>query len=401
MAQRVRLKRNRTARGKAGIVNTSGVFTHDYLDKLHGVEGSRAFDKMRKQDANVRGLISAVVGPIKSAKWQVDPGAEKGKPATPINIKAQALIEQILFKDFPHGWKQKLGEILTLVPFGNSVFEIIHENKTNKRIGPYTGLKNLAFRAPVSLTEWIHDHDTQMLTGIRQEQREGDFQNDVVMPVETLLVFYNEREGDDNGVSMLRSLYGPYQRKLLYLQLLAVGMERNAIGMLVAEVPVDMYNDDAQMAKLEDMLGAFTSNESQTVTIPASVKITFQQSNFDAEKIKSAIKLENEEMAKAFLATFLELGIGGSGGAYALAADLSDFFFACIQHFADQIADTINLELIPHLLELNFGPDAFEIMPKLKHSGIERRAGKELAEVMEKFISSNAIVCRSEFTVFR
>lgn len=84
-------------------------------------------------------------------------------------------------------------------------------------------------------------------------------------------------------------------------------------------------------------------------------------------------------MVKAFLANFLELGMSGGGGSYALSNDISDFFLSGLDGIADLICEQINLVLIPSLIKMNRGPRA--AYPTLSASGISDKAGKELAEI--------------------
>lgn len=379
------LKVNKKARGNSGIVSNSGIYEEEYLDELKGVDQAIKFDKMRRSDTQVRKLRAAIHNPIKSANSEVQASPEDKEE------KYKNLIEQILFKDMVGGWTQKLGEILTFLDNGHAVFEIVHENKENQEIGSYTGLKNLAFRGPKTLTEWIRDKDTGELLKIRQETT-GDITSINTLLCEFLVIFYNEREGDDNGFSLLRPLYGPYKRKLLYLQLLAIGMERNAIGTPIASMPQETFDEDDDRAVIDQVMQDFTTHETSYILKPDSVSIEMHNNDFDPEKMDSSIKAEDERMAGAWLASFLELGTGGNGGAFALGNDLSDFFLSGIVYIAKEIEDVINNRLIPHLMLINHGPNIpRDQYPVFKITGIDDKAGKETADILSSFINSGII----------
>jgi hypothetical protein len=83
-------------------------------------------------------------------------------------------------------------------------------------------------------------------------------------------------------------------------------------------------------------------------------------------------------MVKSFLANFLELGMSGTG-AYALSDDLSDFFLGGIKHIAQIPASGINKRLVPSLMQMNRPGVPY---PILKVSGIDDKAGKELADML-------------------
>ena len=179
----------------------------------------------------------------------------------------------------------------------------------------------MAFRSPKTITEWIRDRETGKITAIKQETS-GDVEKRVEIPAEFLVMFFNEREGDDNGFSLLRPLYGSYKRKLLNLQLLAIGNERHAIGTVIASAPSDSFEDDKKIDSLRTILDDFTSHESSYILKPDDVSIDFHSNEFKSSNLDASIKAEDERMAGAWLATFLELGTGGNGGAFALGTDL-------------------------------------------------------------------------------
>ncbi len=91
-------------------------------------------------------------------------------------------------------------------------------------------------------------------------------------------------------------------------------------------------------------------------------------------------------MAKAFLANFLQLGMGGGGGAYALSNDLSDFFLSGIKYIVNIISGSVNKVVIPRMIKMNFGPQ--EKYPTLKFSGIDDKAGVEFANMLKALAES-------------
>lgn len=141
--------------------------------------------------------------------------------------------------------------------------------------------------------------------------------------------------------------------------------------------------------EFKKVLRAYTSHETAFVIVPAGYKVEINRGDFDASKIKEIIIMENTEMVNAFVANFLALGLNGSGGSFSLGTDLSDFFLSGIQAYANTIAGALNRKLIPDLIKMNFGEQAE--YPKIKCSGINDKAGKELAEIVSSLIGSNAI----------
>ena len=133
-------KTNYRPLGRSGTFITSDNVQNDYLQELNGIDGQETFAKMLLSDSQIRKLYHAVSNPIKSAKWSIEPASDETK-----DIEAAALIEQILFKDLPMGFKAKLDEILTFPWHGHAVFETIHKNVNSKKFGPYIFVQYLIF----------------------------------------------------------------------------------------------------------------------------------------------------------------------------------------------------------------------------------------------------------------
>lgn len=361
--------------GSSGTEIFSGYYSEEYLSTLRGTQAADIWDQMRRSDPKVKMVLSAVKNPIKGAHWNIQPG-EDGEQ---FKLHAE-LIEQILFRDLDQSWIQQVAEILTQLEFGFSIFERIDKLVTNhSKFGTYHSLAKLAWRSPRTIERWNLDHQTGKILSISQYAY-GDLGKVIDIPGEYLVVFSHEKEGNNyEGISALRPCYGPWFRKNSYLKLMAIGMEKFAIPTPYMEVPEGKENSQ-QYSNAKKVLERYVSHQQQYITIPAGWKLGFANSSFDASKIREAIDKENTEIAHAFLENFLELGSSGSGS-YALGTDLSDFFLMGIEHVAKNICETVNRQLIPELIKLNFGPQ--NSYPQMVCSGIKDKPGKELAEILK------------------
>ncbi len=377
-------KTNFKPKGKSGTLITADTVQNDYLKNLIGEAGQETYAKMLLSDASIRKPYHAINNPIKSAKWDIEPASDEKK-----DLEVAALIHHILFNNVPDGWKAKLDEILTFPWHGHSVFEVVHKNRVEKPFGPYTGLANIAWRDQRTLDKWKFNREG-ILEKIHQTQS-GDVEVNEDMDADTLLIFYNEKKGNDTGYPFCRMLYGNYKRKLLYKQLQAIGIEKGAIGVPVLTLPpgIDYESDEYKHAM--DVLTEYTQAESAHIILPDGYNLNLDQANtFDPAKVQIAIKAENEEIAGAIIAMWLEMGIGGNAAVGSSTAQSVEFFRDGIEYIADKIADTINLNLIPNLVRLNFG-DSVEVMPKLIHSGIADEAGEELMRVVTGYVEKGII----------
>lgn len=373
--------------GASGTLITSFVHQDEYLSVLKGTLGQKEFFKMSYNNSQVRKLIHTVNNPIKSAEWSISPFSDDEK-----DVKAAQLIEQILFKDFEDGWSGKLDEILTFPWHGHSIFEVIHDNKFNKALGYYTGLKNLAFRDQRTIDQW---HYKDGILEKVQQLTEGDVVaekgSQVFIPAKNLIIFYNEKRGNDAGFAFLRMIYGNYQRVNLYKTLQAIGIERGALGVPKLSFPegVDLEDDNAEASMQQ--LRLYTQGENAFFAIPAGYELEIDHnSGFDPSRVQTAVKAENEEIAGSVVAMFLEMGIGGNAAVGSSTSESISFFKAGIEYLADRVKDKINLSLIPSLCRLNFG-DELEGFPSLMHHGISDEAGEELMKVVTGYVKDGVI----------
>ena len=371
-----------TPYGTSGTDVSGGYFDEEYLQTLKGSEAAKVFDKMRRSDAQVKMLTSLVKNPILSAKWVVEPVDD-----TDEEVEVAEFIEHVLFKDisYPDGskhktWRAFLKEALSFVDFGHSVFEIVHKVvNDHPKWGNYIGLKDLAFRSQKTLEEWVLRRNGS-IKYIRQ-QAYGDLGTDVNIRGDFALVFSNDKEGDNyEGISLLRPIYGNYFRKNHYRKIQATGLERGSMGVPYAQMSSDVKDKEGQFAKMMDVLKRFRTNPNENLVTPSAFEIDQLKLEHDSEKLQKVIDGENSEMSKAFLATFMEMGINANGGAYSLGTDISDIFLSGIVLYADEVCESINLRIVKQLIDMKFG--FREEYPKLRALGINDKAGKELAEIV-------------------
>jgi len=202
------------AQGSSGIDLQDGQFQEEYLRELTNTERADEFDKMRRGDAKVSMLISAVQNPIRSASWEWQPGDDDK------DSRRQAdLLEEIFFRQMATSWKQFLTEALSCIIYGHAIFEKTHKVVENHpEFGTFNSIACLGWRSPRTIERFNVDPKTGALTGIEQLAF-GDLERAVTMDAKFLNVITLNQEGDNyEGIAMLRPSYGAWKRKLLYLK---------------------------------------------------------------------------------------------------------------------------------------------------------------------------------------
>jgi hypothetical protein len=362
------------AAGSSGVRVYAGYFSEDYLiNELHGTEAADQYDRMRRSDAKVAMALNAVKMPIISANWEVRPAGDTA------DQKLQAeFIDHVLFRDMDRPFSKQ--ELLSIADFGFYVLEVTHKPVLeHPKFGSYVGLRCLGWRSPRSILYWRLNPQDGQIDHVRQ-LISGDLERFVDIPGQFLLVGSLGKEGDNyEGISLQRPCYGAWKRKNLYLKLMAIGGERNAVPTPTAEIPAGKQTS-AEYQYLISALQNYTSHQNSYFTFPEGWKIDFLKSDFDPEKLKAMIDFENSEIVSAFMANFLLLGSTQSGSR-AVSMDQSEFFLGSIQHVADTACEPLNHKLIPELIKMKFGPQ--EAYPRLCVTGISDKAGLELAQSLK------------------
>lgn len=375
--------------GTTGTEIYAGYLAEEYLKELTGKEWADKVDMMRRSDANVRMVLNAIKLPLKSSPWTI---AVKEK--TEEAELQKKLFEKILFEDLNKSFTQLVGEILTCLEFGYSIFDITHSVKQDGELGGYNGLKSLAYRSQRTIDRWnLNDsHDLETVTQIAYGDEGGSFELDARF----LLYFSPEREGDNfEGISVLRACYGPWFRKNEFLKKLAIGIEKFAVPTAVLTVP-EGTEGKPEMAAAKKALACYTSGQTNYLILPKGFELSFNNVSVDVEKIRAAINAENQEMVNSILASFLLLGQNGAGS-LALSGTLSDFFSQTIQYIADHISEQFERKIFKPLCQMNFGSD--KVLVELKCDGLEHRANEAWANMVNGFIGSGAIKADDDLEV--
>jgi len=368
--------------GSTGTEIYAGYISEEYLSELQGKEWADKVDQMRRSDPNVKMIVSALKLPLKSANWYV-----KTLEDSEMAEFQKALIQKVLFEDLNKSFTKFIGEALTCVDFGYSLFEITYQPKfDDPKIGTYNTVKSVAWRSQRTIERWNVAPDGTLLTVTQMSN--GDLGKNVELDSRFLLHFAPDQEGDNfEGISVLRACYGNFLRKNVYLKLMAAGMEKYAIPTPVLSVP-EGKDGSPEYKNALNALKCYVSNQANYMTMPQGWELEFNNSNFDAETIITAIEFENKEMVKSILASFLLLGQNGTGS-LALSKDLSDFFGQTVTYLADHLIEQITRKLIIPIIKMNLGDEPVKV--ELVCDSLEDKPTQEWATMIKTLIDSGMV----------
>ena len=363
--------------GDSGTENYDGIITEEYNTKLQATDGIEIYDEMRKSDGTVKAAILATSLPIRRANWFIQPATDDEK-----DKEIADFINTALFESMTITWADLLRQALLMLPFGVMVFEkvFIMGEVNGKQMIMW---RKFAPRMPKSINSWKTEDNKD---GITQFTTVG---GSVSIPMEKLLVFVNEKEGDNWwGTSMLRAAYKHWNYKNKFYKISSVSFERQGLGVPRAIMP-DGYTPQDEAAAATILKNIRVHHKAYIIQPPGYDIEFMDMKGNTVRNPEKDIAHHNREIVKSVLAQFLELGAGQSGSR-ALSTDQTDLFLQSLEAVAKTIADVFNKYAIPQLVDFNF--DNVKKYPKLSYNGISRVDVEKLSTAYQRLSQTGALV---------
>jgi hypothetical protein len=360
-------------------------------------DSNRVYDKMRREDSQVGSVLRAVMLPIRSASYAIDGtgcrrevvdliAADFGLP-----VKGEDPVAPLRTRD-RFSWPDHLRLALLELVFGHAYFEQVYRVETGPDGRARARLKKLAYRPPNTIAR-IDVAKDGGLKGIKQH---GVGSGEVDLTVDVLVAYVNEREGGNwVGQSLLRQAYKNWLLKDRMLRAQALTVERNGLGVPVytgAPVPENATPEERLawlLAELEsglEIAKAFRAGETAGSSITPGAKLELKGVDGRLPSTDEPIRYHDEQIARAVLAHFLNLGT--ETGSWALGSTFADFFTGSLNAVAQQIVDVTNQHVIEDLVDANWGETEPAPRLVLEPIGSEHPA---TAEAIKALIDSGAI----------
>lgn len=373
--------------GTTGTKNFSGILLDEYLPQLSFYNSATVYNQMRRSDATVAALLAAYVMPLRAAKWYMQPFDESDDA-----LNAADFVHDNLWNFGAQTFDDFMREVLTMEAFGFSWFEKIF---TYIEDGPYKGKigwDRFAFR----YQNTRYKYNTKVVTGAGgsihrklvsvTQFAPPDYQM-VEIPVEKLLIFSRDKEGDNyDGISLLRAVYKHWVIKDALYRIQSIGLERAAVGVPYARYLMRVSDDE--IATITQMLENLRVDDQAYVQYDGEkVEIGYLENHFLADALHQAIEHHDTQVMKAGLAQFVNLGTRSTGatGSYALSQDQSQMFLDALNGEANYIASAFHLQATQQLLRFNY-PTLDRLMyPRLAHGDIGERSAVKLAQALNAF----------------
>ncbi|TDB86930.1 DUF935 family protein [Micromonospora fluostatini] len=317
--------------------------------ELRWPESVAVYDAMRSQDAQVGSVLRAVTYPLRRTPWRLDPAGARDEVVQLVAedlglpVVGQAVRPVVRTRD-RFSWPEHLRLALLMLPFGFMIFEQVYRIDDQGR----ARLRKLAERMPRTIERIEAAPDGGLVSVLQYSSRTGGRAQPI--PVSRLVAYVLDREGGNwLGRSVLRSCYKNWLIKDRLLRVQAQTIERNGMG-------VPLYEGapgETDLSKGAQMAQAWRAGQSAGSAIPHGAKMRLLGVEGDLPDADKPIRYHDEQIARAVLAHFLNLGT--QTGSWALGSTFADFFTLSLQTLAQQIADVATQHIVEDLVDLNFG----------------------------------------------
>lgn len=320
------------------------------------------YDRMRRQDSQVMSVLRAVTLPIRRTTWRLDPA---GCRPEVVDLVAADLGLPVVGRDAPAGsrtrdrfsWAEHLRLALLMLTFGHSFFEQVYRIDEQGM----ARLRKLGWRPPRTISQVDVAGDGGLLAIHQHTAGTG---TDPRIGVDRLVAYTNEREGGNwLGASLLRPAFKFWLLKDRLLRVQAQTVDRNGLGVPVytaSEQPDTVTGEERTRREREELdeglrlATGFRSGENAGAALPHGADLELKGVTGDLPDATAPIRYYDEQIARAVLAHFLNLGT--QTGSWALGSTFADFFTLSLQTVAMQVADTTTQHVVEDLVDVNWGP---------------------------------------------
>lgn len=324
------------------------------------------YDQMRRQDAQVGSVLRAVTETLLRTPWRIDPAGARARVVKfvaddlGLPVVGKQPVAPPRLKD-RFSWPVHLREALLMLPYGHSYFEQVYRVSDD---GTSAHLRKLAYR-PAKTIERIDVAPDGGLIAIKQWWTTADRRPEPI-PVDHLVAYIHAKEGGNwLGTSILRNCYKNWLLKDRLLRVQAQTIERNGMG-----IPLYTANEsETDLSAGLSMATKWRAGEAAGSAIPFGATLRLVGVEGTLPDAEPAIRYHDEQIARAVLAHFLNLGT--QTGSWALGSTFADFFVMSLQTLAEQIRDTATSHIIEDLVDINFGEN--EPAPRLVFDEIGSR----------------------------
>ena len=356
------------------------------LEKLH---------LMYKTDGQISGLWRMLTTPIRSSGVQLmKPNGRSGREYD--------FISSVLFdKDNSTGMRISIEDVvstaLRMLLDGWSPHEIVWKIDENSMVR----VDKIAHRSPRTIQIKVNRYG-EIESYIQKKDLlhqfvnfSGDdtvFSSDIVIPRQKVLHFVHGKEWNSIfGRSMFLQPYYHFEKKhkLYYISHMAAQIRALRLRVLRSPASAGQKKSNAVLEAVS-RLGFNT-----TIQLPDGFELDFPElGKTDDDGVLSLIQHHDVQMSKSVLSQVIDIGVEGRTGSFNLSETHLDIFIMNLELISRYIADVINRELIPKLIDWNFGTGNY---PTLEFTPFQTEERRQMYDLFTRIAGAAQLNISPEF----
>lgn len=396
--------------GSTGLKQYHGLVYEEFLNELVGIRKVRIYREMSDNDPIIGAILFAIEKLIRQIDWKVEPFSSDEEDINKANFLESCM------GDMTITWEELISEILSMLIFGWSFFEIVYkrrlglkreeEGKQSRFKDGLIGWENISIRAQDTLYKWVFD-DNGKVTAMMQIPP-PNYKIRTIPMDKSLLFVTTSKKGNPEGRSILRNSYRPWYFKKNIEEIEGIGIERDLAGLPVAYVPPEILDADASQEEraifnnIKDIVTNIRRDEQEGIVFPLiydedgnkmydlELMSTGGNRQFNTNEI---IERYDKRIAMTVMADFILLGQSGTGS-FALSNDKTDLFTTAIKTWVDSIESVFNRKAVTKLFKIN--GFSLERLPKIKAGKIRKVHVKDLADYINTLAGAGAPIFPDE-----
>jgi hypothetical protein len=378
--------------GRTGLKHFGGTLYEEFLPQLQGQRGQKIYKEMSENSPVIGAMLFAVESLLRSVEWTVEPASESDE-----DIEAAEFLESCK-EDMSHTWEDFISEVLSMLVFGWSYFEVVYKRRRGIKASPSSehddgriGWRKFALRSQETLYRWEID-ESGGIKGMWQypipstPSASRQAHDVVFIPIEKAMLFRTtSTKNSPEGRSVLRNSYRPWYFSKRIEEIEAVGLERDLAGIPIARVPIELLGEGRSADQLstyrlvKDIVTKTKRDQQEGIVFPRVLDPETGNDLYDFELLSSGgrrsfdtgsiIQRYMQQQAMTVMADFILLG-HENVGSFALSSDKTELFAVALGAWLNGIEEILNRHAVPRLFELNtFGVDEY---PEFRHGDIEK-----------------------------
>lgn len=390
--------------GATGLEQYSGYIYEEFLTELTGERKIEVYKEMRDNDPVIGAILFAIEKLIRQVDWKVKPYSTDQE-----DLKKADFLESCM-KDMDMTWEELISEVLSMLVFGWSFFEIVYKRRLGqerKNKGKRSrfkdgliGWEKFSIRSQDTLYKWVFDDNGKVKAMKQIPPPRFDIRT---IPIDKALLFRTtSQKNNPEGRSILRNSYRPWYFKKNIEAIEGIGIERDLAGLPVAYVPPEIMDSEASSEekaiynKIKEIVTNIRRDEQEGIVFP---QIFDDNGNkqYDLELMSSGgsrqfdtsqiIERYDKRIAMTVMADFILLGQSDTGS-YALSADKTDLFTTAIKTWLDSIAAVFNRKAVEKLFKVN--GFKLERLPKITAGKIRKISLEDLSNYINNLAQAGA-----------